>query len=397
MKVLLFSRDFYPSVGGVQTIVAELARGLADLREASSNAQSVDLTVITDTPGSAEVDRRFPFRLIRRPNFWAVVRLIRRTDIVHLAGPALAPLALSLLLGKPVVVEHHGFQAICPNGQLLYEPGESTCPGHFMAGNYGICFRCNRERAGLAGSARMLLLTPLRRWLCNRAHANITPTRWLASRLRLKHERTVLHGIQSSATAAGTSRCEPSASTFAYQGRLVSTKGIRVLLKAFEQLCDEGRSPRLIVVGAGPEEEAIRSASAPFAGRVQFLGEVPNDRLDQALGEAATIVMPSLAGEVFGLVAAENMMRGKLLIVSDLGSLREVVADAGLVFPVGDASALADCMRSAIDDAPRARRFAAAARARAEQVFSRERMVQEHMATYTGVLQQKRRIAPRLR
>jgi glycosyltransferase involved in cell wall biosynthesis len=48
------------------------------------------------------------------------------------------------------------------------------------------------------------------------------------------------------------------------------------------------------------------------------------------LAEAATVVMPSMAGEVFGMVAAENMARGKLIILSDVGSLREVIGDTGL-------------------------------------------------------------------
>jgi hypothetical protein len=44
--------------------------------------------------------------------------LIRRANVVHLAGPALLPLLLARLFRKPVVVEHHGYQAICPNGSV---------------------------------------------------------------------------------------------------------------------------------------------------------------------------------------------------------------------------------------------------------------------------------------
>ncbi|MGH9740605.1 MAG: glycosyltransferase family 4 protein [Candidatus Acidiferrales bacterium] len=388
MKLLLYSREFSPSVGGVQTIVAELARGLARSAEPRGD-DAVDITLVTETPSSGPKDQQFPFPVIRQPGFWKIATLILRTDIIHLAGPAIVPLALSWLLKKPVVVEHHGFQATCPNGQMLYEPCENTCPGHFMAGNYGECLRCNRKKLGLAGSALLLLLTPVRRWMCSRVRANIMPTHWLASQLGLKRGKVVLHGIESGASPSEENGTVASRSIFAYQGRLVSTKGVRVLLKAFEQLCDEGRSPRLIIIGTGPEEESLKCRTAKYGEKVQFGGAVPSGSLDQMLAAAATVVIPSLAGEVFGLVAAENMLRGKLLIVSDLGSLREVVGDTGLVFATGDTVALADCMRSAMDDASRAGNLGRAARARAERAFGAERMVEEHLAVYREALATK--------
>jgi glycosyltransferase involved in cell wall biosynthesis len=95
--------------------------------------------------------------------------------------------------------------------------------------------------------------------------------------------------------------------------------------------------------------------------------------------------MPSLGGEVFGLVAAENMRRAKLVIVSDLGALVEVVGDSGLVFPAGDAPALAACMRRVLDEPTLAPTLGAAARARAQELFSVGRMLDRHVALYHEV------------
>ena len=89
--------------------------------------------------------------MVRQPSLRELTRLIRAADVVHLAGPAFLPLLAALLLRKPVVVEHHGFQTICPNGQLFYEPTQQPCPGHFMAGRHGECIRCN-ARNGLLRS-----------------------------------------------------------------------------------------------------------------------------------------------------------------------------------------------------------------------------------------------------
>lgn len=383
VTILLYSRSFLPATGGIQTIVFELARGLAEWLGGPARDERFKVTVVTDTPGAPEQDDLLPYCVVRKPSFHRLIRLLRGADIVHLAGPALMPLSLALLWRKPVIVEHHGFQVICPNGQMLHEPDQIFCPGHFMAGRYWECVRCVRKTSGLSQSARSLLLTPIRRWLSNRANKNIMPTDWLATLLTLRRSTTVHHGI-SPGFATGS---RPSTTTiFAYQGRLVSTKGVSLLLRAFERLCNERRDLRLKIIGDGPDERLLKAEAAKLNGHVEFLGRVPDEVLDQALSDVATVVMPSVAGEVFGLVAVETMFRGKLLIVSDLGALREVVGETALVFPAGDANALADAMRRALDNSSQVATFGRMAHARAIQVFGREGMIKAHVSLYREAL-----------
>ncbi len=105
MKLLLYSHYFAPSIGGVETIVLSLARGLAELR-AAGGARELEVALATRTAREKFDDSSLPFPVVRRAGFWELLRLVRRADIVHLAGPALLPLALGLLLRKPVVIEH---------------------------------------------------------------------------------------------------------------------------------------------------------------------------------------------------------------------------------------------------------------------------------------------------
>ena len=393
MNILLYSEFFYPITGGTQSFVLELARGLGQSPAANS------VTVVTRTPArpaahspadassSPVAADAYPFSVVRRPGLRALWKFIRRADLVHVAGPALSPMALSVLARKRFVVEHHGCQVACPNGLLFFEPTQSPCPGHYMARRYSKCLACNRKSVGLAKSLRMLLLTPVRRWLANRAARNIMPTAWLAGVLRLNRAATVHHGVASPAqvssplppaTAVGTI-------TFAFQGRLVSTKGVATLLAAAAQLHAEGRAFRLKILGDGPELRALKSRAAFLGDKVEFLGHVPDDCLDAVFAGVAAVVMPSLGGEVFGLVAAESMRRAKLVIVSDLGALVEVVGDSGLIFPAGDADALAACMRRVLDDPTLALTLGAAACARAQELFSVERMLDRHVALYHEV------------
>ncbi len=131
VKLLIYSHFFAPSVGGVETIVALLARKLADTSNASTSAENFQVTVATQTPASAFDDRTLPFPVVRAPSLFQLWRLIRSADVVHIAGPSLAPMFLAKLARTPYVVEHHGYQAICPNGVLIHQPDRSNLSRSF--------------------------------------------------------------------------------------------------------------------------------------------------------------------------------------------------------------------------------------------------------------------------
>lgn len=157
MKLLLYSHFFAPSVGGVESMVLSLARGLTQMHTLEG-LKEFDLILVTQTPREDFDDHLFPFRIFRKPSLAQLLKIIRSSDIIHIAGPSLTPLLLGLLFGKPVVVEHHGFQTICPTGQLLIEPSDTPCPGHFMAGNHVECLRC-RSNSNWLASWRLWLFT----------------------------------------------------------------------------------------------------------------------------------------------------------------------------------------------------------------------------------------------
>ncbi|HEV2382719.1 MAG TPA: glycosyltransferase [Terriglobia bacterium] len=124
MKLLIYTHAFAPKIGGVETVVMTLATGLAK----QDHAGRVQVTLATATPRSDFDDNALPFRVVRQPSLPQLFRLIRAADVVHLAGPCFVPMLAGLLFRKPVVVEHHGFQTICPNGQLLHEPLKHPAP-----------------------------------------------------------------------------------------------------------------------------------------------------------------------------------------------------------------------------------------------------------------------------
>jgi len=382
MKLLIYAHFFAPSVGGVETLVLSLARGLSGLRTPDGGPE-FEITLATETPADKFDDSSLPFRVVRQPALIKLWDLIRASDVVHVAGPALAPVVLSLLARKPVVVEHHGFQTICPNGQFLIEPAGTPCPGHFMAGRHGECLRCNAGQGWIA-SRKLWLLTFVRRFLCKRVSANITPTAWLGGLLKLPRVVAIPHGLEFITAPLGYSATSSQVPVVAFQGRLVTTKGVGVLFEAARALIAQNRAFELLIIGDGPERASLErlSQEPPLAGRVQFAGRLGGEQLDSELAHASVVVVPSLGGEVFGLVVAENMLRGLPVISSDLGAFVEVLGAGGLAFRTGDAAALAKVLAQILDDPALAARLGQSARQRALEFCDFRRMLEAHARVY---------------
>jgi glycogen synthase len=379
-KLTIYSADFWPVVGGVQSVVMLLARGFA----ARDHSWPVECTVVTETPAGTASDSDLPFPVVRNPSLIALARLLWRSDLVHIAGPALRPLLLSLLMRKKVVVEHHGFQAICPNGLLFHEPTGTACPGHFVAGLHRQCWKCN-SAAGYLRSVRLWAITFFRRWSCRFVAANVAPTRWLELLLQLPHTSLIAHGV-----AEPPASLIPRGSTpkFVFVGRLVSTKGIELLLRASRELSRKGLQFRLLIIGEGPERTRLERLCDEFelGQRVEFTGQLADADVETLLCDALAIVMASVAGEVFGLVAAENMTRGRAVIVPDTGSLAEVVGEAGLKFAAGDATSLAACMEQLLRSPQIAIELGARARRRSLERYAVGQMLEAHRSLYAEVL-----------
>jgi glycosyltransferase involved in cell wall biosynthesis len=393
MKILIYTESFLPSVGGVQTAVDLLASGLADLdgRETAGNFGRIEVTVATKTPPEAMDDSGRAYRVVRGPCIWQLLRLIREADLVHLAGPCFLPMFLAWLSGTPMVIEHHGYQAICPNGLLFQQPMQTACAGHFMEKNYSACLRCRSAEVGFIGGVRSLLLTFPRRWLCKNAAANIAITNHVRNRILLPHSQTVYHGVDE--TRGGTRHDSLAGSIVfevAYIGRLVAEKGLPVLVESAKSLRDRGVAFHLSFIGDGPERARLRELVSRFEldDFVTFTGDLRDAALREAAGKIAAVVMPSIWEETAGLSAIEQMMRGGVVIASDIGGLGEVVDDAGLKFPPRDSEALASCVRRLIDDPSLLASLGLAAQARATRYFRRGAMIEGHFDVYRTVLRQ---------
>jgi len=388
MKLIIYVHSWAPSVGGVEIATTVLARGLAQW-EATHVGEEISVKLVTQTPANGMDDSSLPFHVVRRPGLGQLIRLIREADLVHMAGPCLLPTVIAWLMRKPAVIEHHGYQANCPNGLLFKQPSQSLCPGHFARGQYGDCLRCCSSTQGRAGGLQALVLTFPRRWLSGKLAANIMISNHLGARLKLPRSSTIYYGIPDVPPVSMAN--SPSASTgfeIAYVGRLVAEKGLPLLLQAAKWLREQGVSFKLSFIGGGPERRQLEQLvnSLELNDLVTFTGDLRGADLEKTVSTIAVVVMPSVWEETAGLAAIEQMMRGRVVIAADIGGLGEVVDDAGLKFPSGDWWALASCILKVAADPVLARELGAAARRRALRLFRESRMIQDHIALYREVL-----------
>ena len=216
------------------------------------------------------------------------------------------------------------------------------------------------------------------------------PTEFLAGVLRLPNMRVIPHGIEPMASV----RRSPPVSgppIIVFQGRLVSIEGIRVLLEAASTLRSQNRSFELIIIGDGPERTKLQehARELQLSSCTRFMGYLDATEVESILATASAVVVPSLGGEVFGLVVAENMSRGLPVIASDLGAFKEVLGNAGLTFRVGDANDLAQQLGSLLDDSAWASRLGVQAKQRVVDCYSREGMIEAHAKLYRELYDSK--------
>lgn len=135
-----------------------------------------------------------------------------------------------------------------------------------------------------------------------------------------------------------------------YVGALRRRKNLPRLLAALARLRER---PLLVLAGrAGPEAEELRALAARLgvADEVRFLDYVPEGDLPPLYSGALAAVLPSLY-EGFGLTALEAMACGVPVVCSGVGSLPEVVGDAGVLLDPRDVAAWARALERLVGDA----------------------------------------------
>ncbi len=171
-------------------------------------------------------------------------------------------------------------------------------------------------------------------------------------------------------------------------GRLDETRRPFDLLEAMEIGRKDRRDLRLLMVGAGPLESAVRERAHERRLPVSFAGHLSPGDLARAYAAADALALASDAREAWGLVVNEAMASGIPAVVSDQVGCREdlvVDGETGFSFRTGDARGLAACLATLAADPIRSAAMGEAARDRVVADYSIDRAVEGTLAALDAV------------
>ncbi|MDE8651688.1 TIGR04063 family PEP-CTERM/XrtA system glycosyltransferase [Novosphingobium album (ex Liu et al. 2023)] len=137
-------------------------------------------------------------------------------------------------------------------------------------------------------------------------------------------------------------------------GSFYDYEGIDILIAAMELLVRYHPNARLLLVGGGPCEAALReqAARSPAASAIRFIGRVPHHEVDRYYALADIMAYPRKKSRLTDLVTPlkplEAMAQGKLVAASDVGGHRELMTDGvtGKLFAPDSAEACAGALAS---------------------------------------------------
>lgn len=300
MKILISSHAFAPSIGGIETVSALLADEFVRFGHL--------VTVVTQTPASRADE--FPYLVLRQPSLKELRKVIRWSDVYWQNNLSLRTLWPAFLISRPIVITHQGSYRRAPHGIDFVQRLKHGAVRHTMS---------------VAGSQAIAA--------CFATNSTIIYNPYDAGNFSL-----------------GTSHVERTADLI-FLGRLVSEKGVDLLLESLAILRARNLFPGLTIVGGGPELAMLEQLVGKLGldGQVTFTGPKRGRELRALLGQHKILVVPSRYDEPFGIVALEGIASGCVVVGSEGGGLPEAIGPCGLTFPNGDAKALAGALASLLN------------------------------------------------
>jgi glycosyltransferase involved in cell wall biosynthesis len=315
-----------------------------------------------------------------------VRRLIQdaRPDIVHCHNmfPALSPAVLraARLQGTTTVVTLHNFRMMCLPATLLRNgrPCED-CVGRVPWP--GVIHSCYRGSAPASAAIATSLVVHRRL----KTFANVDLYLAVSEFVRDKH---VEAGWEPDRIRVKTNFTWPSpvrrgpGEYFLYLGRLSEEKGIPTLIHAWASL-----DAPLLVVGSGPQAEALRTAAPP---NIEFRDAIPPSEVTGVLQRARAVLVPSVCYEGTPRVILEAYSAGIPVLASDIGGLGEVVHNnvSGLLLAPGDSPRWAKGIARLLDDSE-SERLGRGASILWAQRFSPEKVAEELESAYRLALSRR--------
>jgi len=185
-----------------------------------------------------------------------------------------------------------------------------------------------------------------------------------------------------------------------FLGSFYPYEGLDDLIAAMPMILAGQPDARLLLVGGGPAEAALRAqaAASPAAHAIHFIGRVPHHEVDRYYALVDVVCYPRKAMRLTELVTPlkplEAMAQGKLVAASAVGGHRELIEDGmtGTLFPPDDPAGLASAMAGLLGDRALWDARRTVARAFVERAHDWSRNAARYDSVYQTLLTRKQAI-----
>jgi hypothetical protein len=179
-----------------------------------------------------------------------------------------------------------------------------------------------------------------------------------------------------------------------FVGSFYAYEGLDLLIESVAQLAPQWPALRVLLVGGGPQDAALRAqvARLNLDERVIFTGRVPHAEVQRYYELIDVLAYPRhpmrLTETVTPLKPLEAMAQGRMLVASDVGGHRELIRDGqtGWLFKAGKADALAHALLMVRDARAQWPEVAAAGRRFVESERTWARSVERYAPVFTRLL-----------
>ena len=168
-----------------------------------------------------------------------------------------------------------------------------------------------------------------------------------------------------------------------FAGRLLISKGINDFIEAAKYL----KGIRFVIAGEYDYEnpdcvnpEYIKEISGK--GIVEYWGY--SERMEDIINKCSIVILPSYYGEGLPKILIEAAACGKPIITTDHPGCRDAIIEkkTGLLVPIKDPKAIANAIKDIINNKKRMMTMGKAARFFAEENFSIESVIKNHLKIY---------------
>lgn len=367
-KVLQVNKFYYPTIGGIERVVQQIAEGLREQNEMSILVCSNDIHYKQEEISGVPIERMpklFQIGSLPIPlgMVWKIRKKRKNLDVIHLHMP--------------------------------FPIGDIACLLSGFQGKIVVWWHSDVVRQ----KKLMHLYKPIMMQMLKRADVIIVATKGHIAGSKylgaFKEKCIVIpFGVEKNVELAADAYYKKKVVVknregpvrFLFVGRFVYYKGCDILLHAFSKV----KGAELMMVGSGPLQEECQKLIENYEmeDRVTLCGTISEEQLYEQFANCDVFVLPSVArSEAFGLVQIEAMSFGKPVINTNLPSGVPYVSihgETGLTVEPKNIEELTKAMQWMVEHEEERLRMGEKARERVKSEFSINNMLERVQNIYVG-------------